>query len=228
MSGWLRRPPGARADHPPLPRPPLGAGARPRWPGWPTVDEPGALDAAPSPATIAADAARPSRSQSAARGRRAPEPRPGRMPPRPAATPEPIAEPGAAERPGGDVRRCLRGVADWSAASRASACDLGCGEGELVGALLAEAAVHRGRRRWTSRHRALELAARRLQAGPDARAAAGRGSTLFQGVAHLPRRAARRLSTRPCSWRSSSTSTRPGWPRWSASCSAHARPGTSS
>ena len=63
-------------------------------------------------------------------------------------------------------------------------------------------------------------------AGPDAAERQRERLELVPVVADLPRRAAERASTPPCSWRSSSTSTRRAWPRWSGASSATPRPGT--
>ena len=91
--------------------------------------------------------------------------------------------------------------------------DLGCGEGALLSDLLAERDIEHVVATDVS-VRSLEIAARRLRLDtmPDAKRAR---ISLIQSLADLPRRAAGRARRRRADGGRSSTSTRPGCPRWS-------------
>ena len=103
----------------------------------------------------------------------------------------------------------------------------GAGRARCVRALLKETVDRPGRRR--RRRRGARSRSRRGDCtSTRCRRASAQRIDLLAGRAHLSRQAAARASTRPRSWRSSSTSTRRVSPRSSGSCSATRGPRPSS
>ncbi len=124
--------------------------------------------------------------------------------------------PGCVKRAPLNLQRRIAVLETLEELGATSVIDLGCGKGELVGALLSRPRFARVAGMDVS-SMALTIAARELKLDrmPD-----GKRARLSSSRARSPTPTSGcPATTRPCSWRSSSTSTRPGWPRSSRSCS---------